>query len=72
MLLFIPALVGVALLAHCWFFDMLRHPVRAAAFLLVGLALQYGVGTPYDMLWLSGLLLNAAVAFCLAVRMKLG
>jgi hypothetical protein len=54
-----------------WLFNRLSHPLLVGGCWLLGICLQFVLGTPPNLTWLSGLLINAALGVLLAIRVRL-
>lgn len=68
----IPAIAGGVLLYVARSFDLLSHPLFLGIWWVTGLFLQFLVGSPFDFIWLAGLLANVILALYLSFRLKLG
>jgi hypothetical protein len=69
-LFLLPPVAAIVLFVVLWQSDLLRHPWLVAAWILAGLLLQFVFGGGM-FVWLTGLLVNGAVAFYLSVRLNL-
>jgi hypothetical protein len=67
----VPPIAAAILTAVLWASGRLQRPLQVAAAVAVGMLLQFWLGSPYDMLWLVGVVLNSTLAIALAIRQKL-
>jgi hypothetical protein len=65
----IPPVASAVMLGLLW--SELTHPRLVGACWLVGVLLQFVVGEPFNVGWLAGLVLNAALGVGLAIRLKM-
>jgi hypothetical protein len=70
-LFLIPAIASVVLFVLTWRGGLLSRPGLVGAWYLTGVTLQFLLGGQSTLIWLAGLLMNAAVGVYLSIRLKM-